>query len=209
MPKLKGMRFATAVIERYKRREPVRKTIGEAIIEMYLAGVSTRRIEDVSEILWGAGVSAGTVSNLNDKAFKRSRNEGDKPLAREYPYVYVDGICLKRSWGGSYENVTVMDAVGANGDGYREAIGCAKGFTEPAKRWRDFLSWQKSRGLRGVRMFTGDKAVDMVSSIAEVFPKAKYLRCTVHFLNGKGKIFLPIAPPLQLPPRSCGTINRP
>ena len=70
MPKLKGMRFATAVIERYKRREPVRKTIGEAIIEMYLAGVSTRRIEDVSEILWGAGVSAGTVSNLNDKAFK-------------------------------------------------------------------------------------------------------------------------------------------
>lgn len=95
-----------------------------------------------------------------------------------------------------------MDAVGANGDGYREAIGCAKGFTEPAKRWRDFLSWQKSRGLRGVRMFTGDKAVDMVSSIAEVFPKAKYLRCTVHFLNGKGEIFLPIAPPLQLPPRS-------
>ena len=70
MPKLKGVRFATAVIERYKRREPVRKTIGEAIIEMYLAGVSTRRIEDVSEILWGAGVSAGTVSNLNDKAFK-------------------------------------------------------------------------------------------------------------------------------------------
>ena len=70
MTKLKGMRFATAVIERYKRREPVRKTIGEAIIEMYLAGVSTRRIEDVSEILWGAGVSAGTVSNLNDKAFK-------------------------------------------------------------------------------------------------------------------------------------------
>lgn len=67
MPKLKGMRFATAVIERYKRRET---SVEEAIIEMYLAGVSTRRIEDVSEILWGAGVSAGTVSNLNEKAFK-------------------------------------------------------------------------------------------------------------------------------------------
>lgn len=62
MPKLKGMRFATAVIERRKRRE--------TSVEMRLAGVSTRRIEDVSEILWGAGVSAGTVSNLNDKAFK-------------------------------------------------------------------------------------------------------------------------------------------
>ena len=67
MPKLKGMRFATAVIERYKRRET---SVEEAVIEMRLAGVSTRRIEDVSEILWGAGVSAGTVSNLNDKAFK-------------------------------------------------------------------------------------------------------------------------------------------
>ena len=67
MPKLKGMRFATVVIERYKRRET---SVEEAIIEMYLAGVSTRRIEDVSEILWGAGVSAGAVSNLNDKAFK-------------------------------------------------------------------------------------------------------------------------------------------
>ena len=74
-----------------------------------------------------------------------------------------------------------MDAVGANGDGYREAIGCAEGFTEPAKRWRDFLSWQKSRGLRGVRMFIGDKGAGMVGSIAEVFPKARYQRCTVHF----------------------------
>ena len=59
IPKLKGMRFATAVIERYKRRET---SVEEAIIEMYLAGVSTRRIEDVGEILWGAGVSAGTAS---------------------------------------------------------------------------------------------------------------------------------------------------
>ena len=67
MPKLKDMRFATAAVERYKRRET---SVEDVIIEMRLAGVSTRRIEDVSEILWGAGVSAGTVSNLNDKAFK-------------------------------------------------------------------------------------------------------------------------------------------
>ena len=95
MPKLKGMRFATAVIERYKRRET---SVEEAIIEMYLAGVSTRRIEDVGEILWGAGVSAGTVSNLNDKAFKAVEEWRCRPLAREYPYVYIDGIYLKRSW---------------------------------------------------------------------------------------------------------------
>lgn len=64
----------------------------EAIIEMYLAGVSTRRIEDVSEILWGAGVSAGTVPNLNGKAFKAVDEWRCRPLAREYPYVYIDGI---------------------------------------------------------------------------------------------------------------------
>ena len=161
MPKLKGMRFATAVIERYKRRET---SVEEAIIEMYLAGVSTRRIEDVSEILRGAGVSAGTVSNLNDKAFKAVEEWRCRPLACEYPYVYVDGIYLKRSWGGSYENVAVMVAIGVNEDGYREVIGCAEGFTESAECWRDFLSWLKSRGLRGVRMFVGDKAAGMVGA---------------------------------------------
>ena len=170
MPKLKGMRFATAVIERYKRRET---SVEEAIIEMYLAGVSTRRIEDVGEILWGAGVSAGTVSNLNDKAFKAVDEWRCRPLTCEYPYVYIDGIYLKRSWGGSYENVAVMVAIGVNGDGYREVIGCAEGFTESKECWRDLLSWLKSRGLRGVRMFTGDKAAGMVGSIAEVFSRGQ------------------------------------
>ena len=178
MPKLKGMRFATAVVERYKRRET---SVEEAIIEMYLAGVSTRRIEDVGEILRGAGISAGTVSNFNDKAFKAVEERRCRPLTCEYPYVYVDGIYLKRSWGGSYENVAVMVAIGVNEDGYREVIGCAEGFTESSGCWRDFLSWLKSHRLRGVRMFVGDKAAGMVGSIAEVFPKAKYQRRTVHF----------------------------
>ena len=173
MPKLKGMRFATAVIERCKRRET---SVEEAIIEMHLAGVSTRRIEGVSDILWGAG-----VSNLDDKAFKPVEEWRSRPLIREYPYVCIDGIYLKRSWGGSYENVAVMVAIGVNEDGYREVIGCAEGFTESAECWRDFPSWLRSRGLRGVRMLTGDKAAGMVGSIAEVFPKAKYQRCTVHF----------------------------
>ena len=178
MPKLKGMRFTTAIIERYRRRET---SVEEAMIEMCLAGVSTRRIEDVSEILWGPGVSAATVSNLNEKAFEAVEEWGSRPLERAYPYVYVDGIYLKRSWGGSYENVAVMVAIGVNDDGHREVIGAAEGFTESSECWREFLSWLKSRGLRSVRMFTGDKAAGMVGSIAEVFPEAAYQRCTVHF----------------------------
>lgn len=178
MPKLKGMRFTTAIIEHYRRRET---SVEEAMIEMYLAGVSTRRIEDVSEILWGSSASASTVSNLNEKAFEAVEAWRNHPLERAYPYVYVDGIYLKRSWEGSHENVAVMVAIGVNDDGYREVIGAAEGFTESAECWREFLSWLRSRGLRGVRMFTGDKAAGMVGSIAEVFPEAAYQRCTVHF----------------------------
>lgn len=178
MPKLKGVRFATAVIERYKRRET---SVEEAMIEMYLAGVSTGRIEDVSEILWGASVSASTVSNLNEKAFEAVEEWRCRPLTCAYPYVFVDGIYLKRAWGGSFENVAVMVAIGVNDDGYREVIGAAEGFTESAECWREFLSWLKGRGLSGVRMFTGDKAAAMTGAIAEVFPDAAYQRCTVHF----------------------------
>jgi putative transposase len=178
IPKLKGMRFATAVVERYRRRET---SVEEAMIEMYLAGVSTRRIEDVSEILWGSAVSAATVSNLNERAFAAVEEWRNRPLTRKYPYVFIDGIYLKRSWGGSFENVAVMVAIGVNDDGYREVIGAAEGFTESAECWREFLSWLKGRGLAGVRLITGDKAAAMTGAIAEVFPDAAYQRCTVHF----------------------------
>ena len=130
MPKLKGMRFTTAIIERYRRRET---SVEEAMIEMYLAGVSTRRIEDVGEMLWGPGVSAATVSNLNEKAFEAVEERRNGPLERAYPYACVDGIYLKRSWGGSYENVAAMVAIGVNDDGCREVIGAAEGFTESSE----------------------------------------------------------------------------
>ncbi len=82
MPKLKGMRFTTAVIERYRRHET---SVEEAMIEMYLAGVSTRRIEDVNEILWGSSASAATVSNLNEKAFASVEEWRNRPLERPTP----------------------------------------------------------------------------------------------------------------------------
>lgn len=178
VPKLRGATFQTAVIERYRRRET---SVEEAIIEMYLAGVSTRRIEDVGEILWGAGVSAGTVSNLNEKAYRSVEEWRGRPLSGEYPYVFIDGIYLKRSWGGSYENVSILVAIGVNGDGRREIIGCAEGFAESKDSWKEFLLWLKGRGLSGVRMVTGDKCQGMVGALEEVFPQASYQRCTVHF----------------------------
>ena len=145
-PKPEGMRFTTAIIERYRRREA---SVEEAMIETCLAGVSTRRIEGVSEILWGPSVSAATVSNPNEKAFEAVEAWRNRLLERAYPYTCVDGIYLKRSWEGSYENVAVMVAIGVNDDDHhREVIGAAEGFTESSECWREFLSWLKPRGLR-------------------------------------------------------------
>ena len=168
-PKLKGMRFATAVIERYRRRET---SVEEAMMEMHLAGASTRRIEDVSEILRGSSVSAATVPNLNERAFEAVEARRSRPLERAHPHVYADGIHLKRSWGGSCENAAAMVAIGVNDDGYREVIGAAEGFAESSECRREFLSRLRSRGLRGVRMLTGGTAAGMAGSIAEVFPEA-------------------------------------
>ena len=97
IPKLKGVPFETAIIERYRRRE---SSVEEALIEMYLAGVSVRRVEDITETLWGTKVSSGTISNLNQKAYKHIEEWRQRPLTGEYSYVYVDGIYLKRCWGG-------------------------------------------------------------------------------------------------------------
>ena len=178
VPKLRGATFTTQIIERYRRRE---SSVEEAMMEMYLAGVSTRRIEDVSEILWGSSVSKGTVSNLNQKAFAAVEAWRTRPLTCAYPYVYVDGTYLKKNWGGAYESVAVLIAIGVNADGYREVIGCAEGYTESADSWREFLLSLRERGLRGVRMVTGDKSAGMLGALREVFPEAMYQRCTVHF----------------------------
>ena len=109
MPRLKGVSFETAIIERYRRRE---SSVEEALIEMYLAGVSVRRVEDITEALWGSKVSPATISELNKKAYVHIEDWRNRPLqGGRYPYVYVDGIYLRRNWGGEYENVAVLAAI--------------------------------------------------------------------------------------------------
>ena len=178
VPKLKGIQFETAIIERYKRREC---SVEEALIEMYLAGVSVRRVEDITELLWGTKVSSGTISHLNQKAYKHIEEWRQRPLTGEYPYVYVDGIYLKRCWGGEIQNVSVLVAIGVNKDGFREILGAAEGMKEDRESWLNFFTWLKGRGLAGVRLIIGDKCLGMLESIPVVFPEAKYQRCTVHF----------------------------
>jgi putative transposase len=96
VPKLRQQTFETAIIERYRRRE---SSVEEALIEMYLAGVSVRRVEDITEVLWRTRVSPSTVSNLNKKIYASIEAWRMRSIEGEQPYVYLDGIVLKRSWG--------------------------------------------------------------------------------------------------------------
>ena len=94
VPRLRSLPFETQIIERYKRRET---SVEEALVEMYLAGVSVRRVEDITEALWGTRVSSSTVSDLNQKIYERIEQWRRRPIEGEHPYVYLDGIWLKRS----------------------------------------------------------------------------------------------------------------
>jgi len=178
MPKLRTLTFETAIIERYKRRE---SSVEEALIEMYLAGVSVRRVEDITEALWGTRVSPGTVSNLNKKVYERIEQWINHPIEGEYSYVFLDGIWLKRCWAGEVKNVSVLVAIGVDQDGCRQVLGVQEGAKEDKESWTRFLRYLKSRGLQGVKLFVSDKCLGLVESLADFYPKAQWQRCVVHF----------------------------
>ena len=178
VPKLRRQTFETAIIERYRRREA---SIEEALIEMYLAGVSVRRVEDITEALWGTRVSSGTISTLNKKVYKHIETWRNRPIEREHPYVYLDGIVLKRSWAGEIKNVSLLVAIGVGSDGYRQVLGVQEGHKEDKSGWSGFLAHLKQRGLKGVRLMISDACLGLVESVAEYYPEADWQRCVVHF----------------------------
>lgn len=178
VPRLRKLPLETAIIERYRRRE---SSVEEALIEMYLAGVSVRRVEDITEALWGTRVSPSTVSELNQKIYGQIEQWRNRPITGEHAYVYLDGIWLKRSWGGEVKNVAVLIAIGVDADGFREVLGVAEGTKEDAQSWRNFLRHLKERGLAGVRLFVSDKCLGLVEGLAEFYPEAAWQRCVVHF----------------------------
>lgn len=178
IPKLKGINFETQIIERYKRRE---SSVEESLIEMYLAGVSVRRIEDITEALWGSKVAPSTISNLNKKVYSQIDEWRNRKLQENYPYIYLDGIFLKKSWGGEVRNVSILIAIGVNSEGYREVIGSMEGLKEDKESWVAFLRHLKDRGLKGVKLVISDKSLGLVESLPEFFHESKWQRCTVHF----------------------------
>ena len=178
VPKLRKLTFESQIIDRYRRKET---SVEEAMIEMYLAGVSVRRVEDITEALWGMKVSPGTISNMNKKVYEKIEEWRNQPIQGKHRYVYLDGTYLKRSWGGEVKNIAVLVAIGVNGDGYREILGAMEGAKEDKASWSQFLRHLKSRGLKGVKLFVSDKCLGLVESLAEFYPESSWQRCVVHF----------------------------
>lgn len=178
VPKLKGAVFESAVIERYRRRE---ENVEEALIDMYLAGVSTRQVDDVSQLLWGDRMPSQTLSDKLKKVYADIDEWRGRPLEQDYPYLFMDGVWHKRCWGGSVENVSILVAVGVGMDGRREVLSVAEGMKEDSESWREFIKGMLARGLKGVRLVTGDRCAGLVAAVNELLPGARYQRCMVHF----------------------------
>jgi transposase-like protein len=185
VPKLRRATFESQVIERYKRRET---SVEEALVEMYLAGVSVRRVEDITEALWGTRVSPSAVSALNQKIYARIHEWRGRPIAGEHPYVYLDGVWLNREFGGEVRPVAVLVAIGVNADGFREILGVMEGAKEDTESWRAFVRHLKERGLRGVRLAVSDKCLGLVEALGECFPQARWQRCVVHFYRNAMRV---------------------
>ena len=153
VPKLRRQTFETAIIERYPRRE---SSVEQALIEMYLAGISVRRVEDITEALWGTRVSPSRVSNLNKKIYAQIDAWRNRRLEGEDPNLYLDGIVMKRSWAGEVRNISLLVASAVNAEGYREILGICEGAKEDKAGWSAFLRHLIDRGLTGVQLIISD-----------------------------------------------------
>lgn len=180
MPRLRSFPFETQIIERYRRRQ---SSVEESLMEMFLAGVSVRRVEDITEALWGVRVKPGVVCDLNQKVYERIEAWRNEPIRGKHPYAYLDGVWLKRSWGGEVRNIAVLVAIGVNEQGFREILGVAEGMKEDAESWRSFLRHLISRGLQGTQLVISDKACGLVNVLGDFFPGAEWQRCMVHFFR--------------------------
>ena len=178
IPKLRRQTFETAIIERYRRRE---SSVEESLIEMYLAGISVRRVEDITEALWGTRVSPSTVSNLNKKIYAKIEAWRNRRIEGEHPYLYLDGIVMKRTWAGEVRNVSLLVASAVNSEGFREILGICEGAKEDKSGWSAFLRHLVDRGLNGVQLIISDACRGLMESAAEYLPDAQWQRCMVHF----------------------------
>ena len=180
VPQDRQGRFSTQLFERYQRSE---RALVAALGEMYVQGVSTRKVKAITEELCGQEFSASTISAINQRLDEELERFMCRQLEEEYSYVILDARYERVRQEGIISSRAVLVAIGVDWEGRRQVLGVELANRESSSSWKDFLLRLKSRGLRGVIFVVSDDHPGLKSAIAQVLPEALWQRCYVHFLR--------------------------
>jgi putative transposase len=181
VPQDRQGRFSTEVFERYQRSE---KALVATLTEMYVAGVSTRKVKAVTEELCGHSFSASAISTIVKRLDDSLRAFAGRRLDEEaYPYLILDARYERVREGGVIMSQAVLIAIGIDWDGRRQVVAVELANRESRSSWRDFLAGLRERGLAGVEFVVSDDHEGLKRAIREVLPEAVWQRCYVHFLR--------------------------
>jgi putative transposase len=180
VPQDRDGRFSTEVFERDQRSE---KALVGALAEMYIQGVSTRKVRAITEELCGHSVSASALSAINQRLDASLAQFATRALEDSYPYVVIDARYEKVREAGVIRSQAVLIALGVDWEGRRQVLGVELAARESQTSWKEFLVGLKSRGLHGVQFVVSDDHPGLKRAVAEVLPEAAWQRCHVHFLR--------------------------
>jgi len=180
VPRDREGRFSTELFERYQRSE---KALVSALAEMYVQGVSTRKVKKITEELCGHEFSASTISRINQGLDEMLQRFAQRRLEEAYPYLILDAKYEKTREAGVVRSQAVLVAIGIHGQGRREILGVELAHRESQTSWREFLVGLRERGLHGVEFVVSDDHQGLQKAIREILPEAAWQRCYVHFLR--------------------------
>lgn len=180
VPRDREGRFSTELFERYQRSE---KALVTALAEMYVQGVSTRKVKAITEELCGHSFSASTISSINKGLDEALEKFARRQLEETYPYLILDARYEKVREDGVIRSQAVLVAIGINWEGQRQVLAVELASRESGSSWKDFLLGLKQRGLSGVEFVVSDDHAGLKRAIGEVLPEAAWQRCYVHFLR--------------------------
>jgi len=180
VPQDRQGRFSTQVFERYQRSE---KALVGALAEMYVQGVSTRKVKAITEELCGHAFSASAISDINKTLDDSLKAFAERRLSEDFPYLILDARYERVREAGVIVSQAVLVAVGIDWDGRRQILGVELASRESRSSWKEFLVGLKARGLGGVELVVSDDHAGLVAAIREVLPEAAWQRCYVHFLR--------------------------
>jgi transposase-like protein len=179
VPRDREGEFVTEVFERYKR---MTGNVEEAILEMYLSGISTRKIAGITDALSRVRIGKDAVSRIASRLEEQQKAWRERSLKeKEYPYLYLDATYLKVNWGGSVISMALLAAVGVDEEGFREVLAVEVAGGEKAAAYSSLLRGLLDRGLKGVRLVISDSHEGIKAAVHSELPGVDWQRCIVHF----------------------------